>query len=307
MSDTALFAMLPPFYDVPPHEHAEWYLKRIQKEHQIRIEKYRYLKWAFDNDVFIINNEVVFRFPRTEKVRSNLKYEIEFLNFLNGKLKTSIPRYSYVSKSDDFAGYKIIPGKTLTAAAFKSLSMSNKEKVIDQLIGFINDFHGIALDDFEKFKPKKREAFIDEEKKVETELSARLFPRLSKTEVYAIESFYRESKTYLCNIPNICATHGDLYAYNVLWNKDKSEIGVIDFSDILIGDPAKDFEVFYDYGDSYAEVAYKKYEGPKDTDFLKRAEIYYKVHSIYTLLSSLLGARISFDDSYRRFKERFGL
>ncbi len=179
--------------------------------------------------------------------------------------------------------------------------------MIDQLIGFINEFHSTSLDDFEKFKPRKRETFIDEEMKVKTELSARLFPRLSKTEVNTIENFYSESKTYLRNIPIICATHGDLYAYNVLWNKNKSEIGVIDFSDILIGDPAKDFEVFYDYGNAYAELAYKKYERQKDADFLKRAEICYKVHSIYTLLSSLLGARISFDYAYRRFKERFSL
>jgi len=170
MSDTALFAMLPPFYDVPPHDNVGWYLKRIQEEHRIRIEKYRYLKWAFDNDVFIINNEAVFRFPRTEKVRSNLKYEIEFLNFLDGKVRTSIPKYSYVSESGDFAGYNIIPGKTLTAAAFKTLSRSNKEKAISQLIAFMNVFHSIGLGDFAKFKPRRREAFIDDEKKVEAEL-----------------------------------------------------------------------------------------------------------------------------------------
>ena len=307
MSNPTLFAMLPPFYHQPPCGDVSWYLRRIQEECPIQIEKYRYLKSAFDNDVFLINDEFVFRFPRTERVRNHLRHEIEFLNFLKSRVKTCIPTYSYVSKDDDFAGYKIIPGKTLTAAAFRRLNKPSKERVVDQLVGFINDFHRIALGDFEKFKPRKREAFIDEEKKVEVELSTKLFPRLSRAEVQAIENFYSESKVYLRSIPTLCATHGDFYAYNVLWNRDKSEIGVIDFSDILIGDPAKDFEVFYDYGSAYAQAAYSKYVGPKDADFLRRAEIYYKVHSIYTLLSSLLGARVSFGYAYRRFRQKFEL
>jgi len=112
----------------------------------------------------------------------------------------------------------------------------------------------------------------------------------------------------LQNIPNTCAVHGDLYVYNVLWNKDNSGVGVIDFSDYMVGDPARNFEVFYDFGSEYAEMAYEKYEGAKDKFFLQRAQIYYKVHGIYTLLSSLLGADISFDYAYNHFfKEKFNV
>jgi aminoglycoside 2''-phosphotransferase len=304
MSDPTLFAMSPPFYLKPPRSNASWYLKRIQEECGIRIEQYRYLKAAFSCDVFVINDEAIFRFPRTEKVRNQLKHEIEFLDFLTGNVKTRIPRYSYFSKDGDFAGYRIIPGKILTASAFKRLSKPRKRQAVGQLVAFINDFHNIKLNDFQKFKPKRREAFIDDEKRIELELSAKLFPRLSKAEVRAIESFYKQSKVYLAKIPSFCATHGDLYADNVVWNERKSEIGVIDFTEILIGDPAKDFEVFAEYGSEYADMAYQQYTGPKDTGFLKRAEIYHKVHSIYTLLSSVLGARISFDYAYRRFKRR---
>jgi aminoglycoside 2''-phosphotransferase len=305
MSQPKLFAMLPPFYLQPPHSNVKWYLRRIQEECAVRIEKCRYLRAAFSCDVFIINDKTVFRFPRTERIRNHLKHEIEFLNFLADKVKTRVPRYSYFSKGGDFAGYTIIPGKILTAAAFKSLSKPKKEQVVGQLVAFINDFHNIKLNDFQKFKPKAREAFIHDEKKIELKLSTKLFPRLPKAEVRAIENFYKQSKVYLGKIPTFCPTHGDLYADNVVWNEGKSEIGVIDFTDVLIGDPAKDFEVFAEYGSEYAAMAYQQYAGPKDADFLKRAEIYHKVHSIYTLLSSVLGARISYDYAYRRFKQRF--
>jgi len=307
MNNLAVFAMLPPFYDKPPHKDIKWYLKRIEEEFSIKIKKYKYLKWAFDHDVFLINDETVVRFPRTEIARNNFKREIYFLEFLKDKIKIHIPKYSYISKSNDFAGYDLIPGKILTSSVFKNLSRSNKEKIIIQLTGFINDFHKISLADFKKFKPKERDEFGEVEKKIEIELEEKLFPRLSRQEVEGIKNFYQESKRFLSTIPNVCATHGDLYAYNVLWDKNKSEVGIIDFSDVLIGDPAKDFEVFYDYGEEYAETAYKKYQGSKDNEFLKRAEIYYKAHAIYTLLSSLLGAQISFDYAYSRFQQRFSL
>ena len=108
-------------------------------------------------------------------------------------------------------------------------------------------------------------------------------------------------------MPTECPTHGDLYAFNVVWDETTSTIGVIDFSDLVVGDPANDFEVFFDYGREYAEAAYEVYEGPKDPLFLDRAEAYYRLHAIYTLLSSQLGARITFDHSRMRFRQKFQL
>ncbi len=304
----SLFTMLPPFYDTPLYKNVNIYLRRIEEEFPIKIKKYSYKRHAFGNDVFIINDKVVFRFPRTEQARNHLKHEIDFLNFLKDRVKINIPRYSFISPNGDFAGYDIITGNTLTPSIFKNLSKKNKEKVVNQLIAFVNNFHRLKLNDFAKYKPGKREDFIPIEKRIENELKEKLFPKLSKKEIEIIINFYKKSKKYLQNVPSSCAIHGDLYAYNIIWSKDKSEIGVIDFSDYLIADPARDFEVFYDFGPEYAEIAYEKYEGPKDKEFLQRAQIYYKVHGIYTLLSSLLGARMSFDYAYSHFfKEKFNL
>lgn len=303
----SLFTMLPPFYDNPLYKDFKTYLGRIEKEFSIKIKKYSYKSSAFANDVFIINDKIVFRFPRTERYIDHLKYEIELLNFLKNKVKVNIPYYIYVSKDGDFGGYDIVPGKILTTSLFNYLNKTNKEAVVNQLIEFINVFHKIGLSDLQKYEPTKKEEYIPIEEKIEYELEKKLFPRLSQQEVKIIRAFYKQSQEYLSNIPNGCAIHGDLYAYNVIWDKNKSKLGIIDFSDYIIGDPAKDFEVFYDYGLESVEIAYQKYEGQKDKDFLKRAEIYYQVHSIYTLLSTLLDAHLSFAVAYSSFKQRFNL
>ena len=172
--------MLPPFYDMPLHKDVNIYLKQIEEEFSIKIAKYLYLKWAFGNDVFIINDEVVFRFPRAKQAINHLPYEIDFLNFLKTKVTVHIPHYSYISKSGDFAGYNIITGKILTPSTFRYLSRESKEEIVSQLIAFVNDLHRISLNDFKKYKPGKREDYIPIETKIEHELEEKLFPKLSE-------------------------------------------------------------------------------------------------------------------------------
>ncbi|WP_199623451.1 aminoglycoside phosphotransferase family protein [Paenibacillus alkalitolerans] len=303
----AVFTLLPPFYEKPPFSDANIFLERIAQEFSILIERYAYLKDAFDHDVFIVNEELVFRFPRTRRDTDYLPYEIAFLNDMKDKMNVVLPDYSFIPKSGDFAGYKIIPGTILAPWIFKNLNRKDKEAAVTQLIEFINRFHHMDLHDFAQYQPREREDFIAIEQRIEKELVEKLFPKLPCNEVEIIKNFYIEAHELFQDIPNRCATHGDLYAFNVLWDRDTSQIGVIDFSDLLIGDPAKDFEVFYDYGREYAEMAYQLYTGPKDQDFLRRVETYYKLHAIYTLLSSQLGALITFEHAHLRFRQKFHL
>lgn len=302
-----IFTLLPPYYDQPSKD-LKLYLNLIEEEFSIKINKHYYDHYAFGNDVFIINDQYIFRFPRTELTRQHLKYEIDLLNYLKSIVTIQIPYYTFIANNKEFAGYNIIPGKLLSPALFKTLNRKNKEKVVDELINFVNTFHSIRKDEFVKFKPGKREDFIPIEERIEADLEKKLFPKLSKEDVNTITDFYKEAKKYIQDVQNTCPTHGDLYAYNVIWNRETEGIGIIDFSDYLITDPARDFEVFYDFGSEYAELAYSKYKGSKDKDFLQRAEIYWKLHGIYTLLSSLLGAHITFDYAYKYyFKKKFNL
>lgn len=298
--------MLAPFYDPPLAKDVGWYIGRIEDEFSTKVKSFDYLDRAFDHDVFIVNHRLVFRFPKTERYRQHLLHEVNLLTFLQDRVDVAVPRYRFISKDKSFAGYELIPGETLTATVFHELSQAEKEKAIDQLIAFVNSYHRVDLVRFAEFEPRRREDFLANETRVKIALSEHLFPRLSTRERTQIEGFYKEAESLVQSVPILCATHGDLYAYNVLWNEQASGIGIIDFSDALVGDPAKDFEVFYDYGGETAESAYARYQGPKDAHFLERAKTYWKLHGIYTLLSSLLGAKISYEQAYRQFfKPRF--
>lgn len=305
MADEPLFTLPPPFYDKPPYG-VNIYLKKIEDEFSIQIKKYEYLIEAFANDVFIINDEWIFRFPRTQQTKEHYKYEVEFLRYLKDKVRVNIPEYTYISKDVSFVGYKLIPGKYMTRDVFKTLGKADREQVISKLVEFINAFHRLDMADFKTYEPINKERYISIEQRIENDLESELYPKLSTLDVDMIKGFYKKSKDVLKNIPGDCPIHGDLYAYNVLWDKNNKKVGIIDFSDYMVGDPARDFEIFYDFGAEYAQLAYEKYQGSKDDNFLRRSEIYYKAHGIYTLLSSISGAKISFDIAYKHFfKEKF--
>jgi aminoglycoside 2''-phosphotransferase len=302
-----IVSLLPPFYERPIYDDPRVFLQRIVSEFAIHIERYAYLMDAFDHDVFVINDAFVFRFPRTARDVEHLPQEIRFLRFLQDKVSVRIPHYEWISPRGDLAGYRIVPGQVLAPWIFQRLRETDRMAAVDQLVGFINVLHGLDLTQFSHYQPRTRPDFVAIERQIRQELERRLLPELSTEEVAAIDGLYHEANRYFATITNSCPTHGDLYAFNVIWDHSSSQIGVIDFSDLLIGDPAKDFEVFFDYGAEYASHAYARYTGPHDASFLRRAELYYKIHAIYTLLSSKLDARITFEHARKRFRQKFGL
>lgn len=304
---TATLTLLPPFYDESPYSSSSPLLNQIHEEFGITIDNHSWRKSAFYCDVLIVNKSFVFRFPRTEEVKKRLCYEIELLRFLKGKTKVKIPDYRYISGKKDFAGYQIINGNILRPSRFNRLSRVHKERVISRLVDFVNFFHVIPLREFKRFKPRRKIDFAKDELRISRELTKTLFPNLTKKEIETIKNHYKTARELLRTQRSDCALHGDLYSENIIWNKAKAQVGVIDFTDVLIGDPAKDFEVFFDYGKEFAYDAYKRYRGPKDDHFLERAEMYYKMHGIYTLLSTFHGARLSFEWAREYFRGKFGL
>ena len=305
--DRSLFTMLPPFPVPPIYSNPKKLLARIEDEFSINIETHSYKRSAFDHDVLIINHEMVFRFPRSAECQSHLKEEIALLRFIRNKTTAHVPDYSHVSARGDFAGYRLINGKTLTPSAFRRLSKSDKEAAISQIAEFLSYLHKIELADFNQFSPRHQSDFREVEERIKKELRSKLLPRLSKMEIQSIEEFYESSRSLLGKEYERRAVHGDFYSENMIWDKHTSQLGIIDFTDCLVGDPAKDFEALFEFGDDFVQLAYERYQGTKDDFFLDRAERYYKVHSIYTLLSFFFDSQISYDWAYSSFRERFGL
>ena len=73
-----------------------------------------------------------------------------------------------------------------------------------------------------------------------------LAPNLTAQEMDAVEENFAQVEKLLAR-PNQqrCLTHSDLFQSHLLWNAEGG-VGVIDFSDMTVGDPAVDYCHFVD-------------------------------------------------------------
>lgn len=108
---------------------------------------------GWDNDLFIINNKLVFRFPKSEEVAAKVKTEGEILTAVKERNPLLlIPEYEYMHEGDKVKGvkYPLIEGKSLSEYA-PNIITRNLENT--RLLGdFLTKLHSIKI---EKLNPSK--------------------------------------------------------------------------------------------------------------------------------------------------------
>lgn len=74
---------------------------------------------GFDNSVFLVNDQFVFRFPRREIAANLIQTENRILPVITPRMPIPVPNPEYQGIPEDdypwpFSGYKALPGKTPT-------------------------------------------------------------------------------------------------------------------------------------------------------------------------------------------------
>ncbi len=116
--------------------------------------------------------------------------------------------------------------------------------------------------------------------------------------------------TELAELPSTHPTtlvHGDLDGEHILWDAERAQVNIIDFSDRSIGDAALDFAGLMGYGHEYAARVLKRYHGPKDEGTLRRAGLYFRRMPLETMAHALQGYPCTFEEGYAEFRTRFEL
>jgi len=99
--------------------------------------------------------------------------------------------------------------------------------------------------------------------------------------------------------------HGDLAGEHILWDADRRQVNIIDFSDRSIGDPALDFAGLLANGQQFAQRVVDRYRGPKDERWLWRARLYFRRTALETMVHALQGYPCTFEEGYAEFRARF--
>jgi aminoglycoside 2''-phosphotransferase len=200
------------------------------------IESIKILKSGWDNSVFEINNDYIFRFPKKEN--KGLKNEIKIIKYLNDIISLKIPVNDFVGKKDLYVGYKKIIGQPLNQDIIKSLSDKEKKLVAEDIANFFYEFHSSLP--------------ISLAKKFDIQSNTRdwwppVIERLIiKIKDKKIKFFLRENLirylTMMENEPDLVIAYNDLHENNIAFNYKKRKIeGIFDFGYVSIEDINKEF------------------------------------------------------------------
>lgn len=246
-----------------------------------------------NNDVLIVNNSWVFRFPKYENGIVNLRRETEILKFVKGFVTTPIPNPVYQSFAElkpgkVFTGYKLIDGVPLWKESLTQVKSNELIKgLASQLTDFLIELHSISEDKASEVLNLKTSHPHIEMFKLYEKIQNKLFPYIRKD---AQKEITHSFKTILNGeaFTNLKVTliHGDFGASNILWNPETSKIsGIIDFGGSGLGDPAYDFAgILSSYGEDFFNMCINLY--PNGNEISERVKFY---KSTFALQEALHG------------------
>ena len=207
------------------------------------------------NDVVIVNEERIFRFPKNDDwARDLLRQEIRVLELINDKVTLDIPRYDIVT--DAFVSYPLIQGEPLYGWDLLRLSENQQDSLAEKLAEFLTEMHGVPLDSVraagigDSNVNRPRDVWMRLLSDVQRELFPHMMPHSRHWVAAHFEPLLRDEHFMDYN-PVLM--NGDIPCDHLLWNKTEAKLtGVIDFGTAGIGDPAADYAcVIYNYGETF--------------------------------------------------------
>jgi aminoglycoside 2''-phosphotransferase len=255
---------------------------------EVVIESIRLSTEGLFNDVVIVNEETVFRFPKNEYAFRRLNDEARILRLLQNYIKLEIPRPTYISP--DVMVYRMISGEPLRRDLLMKLAEDDQQAIGDQLAQFLKQLHSLPIPQGAECHIPMADVLMQYEGWVEVyrRVREKVFPLLVQ---YVREWAAEHFESYLADQSNfnydLKMVDTDLAPYHILFDRAARRIsGIIDFGCAGLGDPALDLGVLiYHYGESFADRLYRVY--PEAESFLKRARFYAGAQEMRWLLTGL--------------------
>jgi aminoglycoside phosphotransferase (APT) family kinase protein len=216
---------------------------------------------GWDNTAYLVNGELVFRFPRREVAVELLGAEARLLPAIAGRLPLAVPVPTFMGRPSaryrwPFVGYRYLSGRTADRA---QLSEDDRAAAAGPLGQFLAALHAIPVDEVVALGAGGDSiGRLDLAKKVPQalELLARQPAEAVGADPGAVRALIEASARIRAPAARVL-THGDLYVRHLLVGADDRRlVGVIDWGDIHVGNPAVDLSVAYGFLPPVARPAF---------------------------------------------------
>ncbi len=258
-----------------------------------------------NNDILVVNDEVIFRFPKYDQGVKRLEIETAILTGIQRYLTTvSVPNPIYVSLAKTvgqaFMGYRMIRGELATADDFVTFKQDDiHQSVAAQLATFLRELHGVPVTEAININLPLSDTHL-EWTETYTRIRDGLFQHMR---LNAQESIAEHFETFLNDGRNFAyepvMRHGDIGPGNIVVDKESWTInGVLDFGSAGLGDPAVDvawIQYRSGVGESFLKKFYATY--PEIESTLERAQFY---AGTFALQEALFGIENNDAEAFRR-------
>jgi aminoglycoside 2''-phosphotransferase len=265
------------------------YEKRIREiAPEVAITSIKLNNEGLMNDIVIVNDEIVFRFPKHEYSFKHLKDEARILRLLKDHITLEIPAPLY--ESDDLLAYRLIHGETLRRDMWMRLPEDKQQVLANQLAQFFRELHSLPVNEISDFEMPMADALMNYEgwlnvyRRIREKVFPLLLPHVREWATEHFEAQLADKSNFEYELKMVDT---DIPPYHILFDKESQRIkGIIDFGCAGLGDPAIDFGIIlYHYGESFLNRFYQVY--PEAEAYLKRARFYAGAQEVRWLLTGI--------------------
>jgi aminoglycoside 2''-phosphotransferase len=247
---------------------------------------------GWDSVAMVVNNELIFRFPKRRDVEPQYQIEHQLLPALASALPLPIPDVAFfwpggAAHSSSFIGQQLIEG---VALASEHLTPEYTDGIAQQLGRFLSALHRFPIEQATQLgvPAGDQTAWYQRYCEQYEQIEARVLPLLPPA---AQARIIRDWQAFLSDQTHfqVALIHHDLAGEHILYSPVSGTInGVIDWGDTAIGDPAIDFTgLLADYGKDFTERVLAHYQGIVDASFRSRMRFYLGWMPLNTVLFGL--------------------
>ncbi len=226
----------------------------------IAINHSQLIREGMVNDIVIVNQQWVFRFPKTPQGQADLAREAEVLDIVRQHVSLPVPEP--VMHGLDLASHRLVPGNALTRETLFGLPVPERQAAMRALGVFLRELHGIPASKLTGIGAAHSVRTITQWRDMYEEIEETLFPLLFRHQRDAVVVHFAPVLSGRLSMDvDPVLVHGDLAPYHILVDPETSRLaGVIDFGTIGLGDPADDFGALLAcYGASLVELMFPVY------------------------------------------------
>ncbi|MCP8967660.1 phosphotransferase family protein [Ectobacillus ponti] len=233
-----------------------------------------------NNAVFLVNEELVFRFPKYGQGLQQLRQETVLLLQIQQRVPLPLPvpepLYVFLDEAPGraFVGYRLLSGRPLWRKDFAAVK--EKGRLAQQLAEFLQALHRLPAAEFSYLRDAAQDM-------------AHLYERTQQKLFSFMRPDAREAVAQLFSSGTASYTtaviHGDFGASNILYDK-QSISGIIDFGGAALGDPAYDFAgLLACYGEDFLQECLQHYQ--EGDQLLPRIRFYRETFALQEALHGM--------------------